>query len=191
MEGILIQGWDLILPVSDATSTSARGATLAAARWRHEPQPISNQPVGVRVSTPCGAVSIRGISVFPPGCWSCRDMEGFMIQRRERTLPPSRGCAGYIYIYEHQPIRDRLVGLGFPHRAGRCRPGGTPFSSPGYRSCICVEGFQNGTLSFPGGAGFLLELQSINDQPVVLGFPHRAELCRPGGSPVSSPSCQS
>ena len=117
MEGILIQGWDLILPVSDATSTSARGATLAAARWRHEPQPISNQPVGVRVSTPCGAVSIRGISVFPPGCWSCRDMEGFMIQRRERTLPPSRGCAGYIYI--RTPANQRSAGgAGFSTPCG-------------------------------------------------------------------------
>ena len=44
MEGFLIRAWDLNLPVSGATSTMAGGATLAA-RWLHEPQPISNQPV--------------------------------------------------------------------------------------------------------------------------------------------------
>ena len=35
------------------TSTSARGATLAA-RWLHEPQPISNQPVGLGLSHRAG-----------------------------------------------------------------------------------------------------------------------------------------
>ena len=44
MEGFLIRGWDLNLPVSSTTSTLAGGATLAARRL-HEPQPISNQPV--------------------------------------------------------------------------------------------------------------------------------------------------
>ena len=62
---ILIRGRDVILPVSGATSTLTRGATLAV-RLFHEHQPISNQPVG----------------------------------------------------------------LGFPHRAERCRPGGSPFLSP-------------------------------------------------------------
>ena len=41
---------------------------------------------------------------------------------------PSRDGAGS--TYEPQPIRDRPVGLGFPHRAGRCQPGRYPCSSP-------------------------------------------------------------
>ena len=49
----------------------------------------------------------------------------------------SPGCAGF--IYEHQPISDRPVGLGFPHHAGRCPPGGTPLSSHGCRICRCME----------------------------------------------------
>ena len=44
MEGFLIRRWALNLPVSGATSALAGEATLAA-RWLHEPQPISNQPV--------------------------------------------------------------------------------------------------------------------------------------------------
>ena len=45
MEGFLIRGWELILPGCDGTSALSREATLAA-RWLHEPQPISNQLVG-------------------------------------------------------------------------------------------------------------------------------------------------
>ena len=41
---------------------------------------------------------------------------------------------------KHQPI-----GFGFPHRAGRYRTGGRPFSSPGCMGCRCMEGF-----SIPG-----------------------------------------
>ena len=40
-------------------------------------------------------------------------------------------------------LRVRPVVLGFPHRTGRFRPGGSPFSSPGCRSCRCMEGFLN------------------------------------------------
>ena len=55
----------------------------------------------------------------------------------------SRGGAGA--TYEPQPIRDRPVGLGFPHRAGRYQPGWYPCSSPGCRSCnMC------GSILIPG-----------------------------------------
>ena len=53
MEGFPIRGWDLNLSVSGATSTLAGGATLAA-RWLHEPQPTSNQPVGLGFPRPAG-----------------------------------------------------------------------------------------------------------------------------------------
>ena len=53
--------------------------------------------------------------------------------------PP--GCAGS--MYDLQSISDRPAGLGFPHHAGRFRPGGSPFLSPGCRSCRRMEGFLN------------------------------------------------
>ena len=46
MEGFLIRGWGIMLPGYSGTSALARGATLAA-RWLHDPQPVSNQPVGL------------------------------------------------------------------------------------------------------------------------------------------------
>ena len=45
MEGFLIRGWEIIFPGCDGTSALSRGVTLAA-RWLHEPQPLSNQLVG-------------------------------------------------------------------------------------------------------------------------------------------------
>ena len=50
MEGFLIRGWELILPGCVRTSTLSREATLAA-RWFHEPQPISNQPISLGFHT--------------------------------------------------------------------------------------------------------------------------------------------
>ena len=38
-------------------------------------------------------------------------------------------------------ISNQPVGLGFPHRAEQYRPRGSPFSSPGCRSCAGIEGF--------------------------------------------------
>ena len=44
-------------------------------------------------------------------------------------------------MYDPQPVSDRLMRLGFPHRAGRFRLGRSSFSSPGCRSCRFVTGF--------------------------------------------------
>ena len=49
MEGFLIRGWEPILPGCGGTSTLSREATLAAG-WLHEPQLISNHPVGLGFS---------------------------------------------------------------------------------------------------------------------------------------------
>ena len=46
MERFLIRESNIILPACGGISTLARGATLDM-RWLHEPQPISNQPVGL------------------------------------------------------------------------------------------------------------------------------------------------
>ena len=34
----------------------------------------------------------------------------------------------YLWLHEPQPINNQAMGLGFWHRAGRCRPGGSPVS---------------------------------------------------------------
>ena len=46
MDEILTRGWGIILPWCGGTSTSSQKATLAA-RWLREPQPLSNQLVGL------------------------------------------------------------------------------------------------------------------------------------------------
>ena len=138
MEGDLIRGWDFTLPVSGVTSTLARGATLAA-RWLHEPQAISNHPVGLGFPHPSGRYRPGGSACTSPGSWSVRDMEIFLIRGWENILP---GCGGTSalargvtlaarWLHEPQPVSNHPVGLGFPHRAGRYRPGGSSFSSPG------------------------------------------------------------
>ena len=53
MEGFLIRVWELILPECGGISALARGATLAA-RWFHEPYPISNQSAELEFPHPAG-----------------------------------------------------------------------------------------------------------------------------------------
>ena len=89
----------------------------------------------IGVSTSCEAVPTGGIPFLSPGCRSCSDTEGFMNRGWGPILPGLRS------LYAPQPISDRPVGLGFPHRAGRCRPGRTRFSSTGCLSCRDMEGF--------------------------------------------------
>ena len=66
MEGFLTRGWEFILPGCGGTSALAQGATLAA-RWLHEPQPISNQPVGLGLSHPGGPNRSGGPPFSSPG----------------------------------------------------------------------------------------------------------------------------
>ena len=147
MEEFLIRGWELNLPVSGATSILAGGATLAA-RWLHELQPISNQPVGLGFTYRAGHYRPGG-SPFSSVGVSYRDMEGFRIRGYDPILPGcgetstlARGATlAARWLHEPQPIRNQPVGLGFPHDAGRYRPGGSPFSSPGCWSCRGMEGF--------------------------------------------------
>ena len=74
----------------------------------------------------------------PQSCRCCRRVEGSLIRGWDPAVPGWR-C----FILEPQPISDWPVGLEFPHRAGRFRPPGSPFSSPGCRSCRYMEGFLN------------------------------------------------
>ena len=48
--------------------------------------------------------------------------------------------SGAAELHGLQTIGDQPVGLGFPHRPGRYRPGGALFSPPARRSCRCIEG---------------------------------------------------
>ena len=124
----------------------SRGATLAA-RWLHEPQPVSNYPVGLGFPHLAGRCRPGGYAFTSLDCWSCRDMEGFPIQEWELILAcggtsglARRATLAARWLHEPQPISNHPVGLGFSHRAGRYRPGGSLFSSPGCRSCNGIEG---------------------------------------------------
>ena len=129
MEEFLIRRWDPILPGCGGTSTLSRRATLAA-RWLHEPQPMA---------------TLLSSSVYR----NCRDMEGFLIRGCDLILA---GCGETLalareetfaarWLHEPHPISNQPVRLGFSHRVGRYRPGGSPFSSPGRRRCRRMEGF--------------------------------------------------
>ena len=247
MGGFLIRGWEVILPGFGGTSALARGATLAA-RWLHEPQPISNQPVGLGFSNPAGRYRPGGSSFSSLGCWS-KDMGGFLTRGWELILPECGGTSALSrgatlaagWLHEPEPISNHLVGLGFPNPAGRYRPGesafsypgccscrdmegfltrgweiiligirwlyvrslssqrsasgtgvcttfgavstrGLPFSSPSSRSCICMEGFliRGWDSVVPGWRWLFFEPQPISDRPAWSGFPHHAGRFRPG-----------
>ena len=66
-------------PGCGGTSALARGSTLTA-RWLHGPQPISNHPVGLIFLHPARRYPPGGSAFSSPRCWSCRDMEGFVIR---------------------------------------------------------------------------------------------------------------
>ena len=60
-------------------------------------------------------------------------------------------------VYASQPISDRSVGLGFPHRVGRCRPGRTRFWFPGCRR-MSIHGrmYEPGIMPYPPRVAFAL-----------------------------------
>ena len=59
-----MRGWDIVLPGCGGTSMLSRGATLAA-RWLHEPQPISNQRVGLGFPYRAGGIAPRELRFRP------------------------------------------------------------------------------------------------------------------------------
>ena len=61
-----------------------------AARWLHEPQPISNHPAGLGFPHPAGRYRPGESAFTSPGSWSCRDMDGFLIRGWEIKLPGVR-----------------------------------------------------------------------------------------------------
>ena len=134
----------------------ARGVTLAAL-WLHEPQPISNHPVGFGLRRPAGRYRLGGSAFSSPGCWSCGDKDGFLTRVWEFILPRCGGTSALArgitlaarWLTQPQPISNHPVGLGIPHPAGRYRPGGSVFSSPGCWSCRYGRFFEPGIGIYP------------------------------------------
>ena len=92
---------------------------------------------GIGISTPCGVVSARENSIFVLGV---SELQGYGRMPEPGWGPILPGLPSH---YAPQSIGDRLVGLAFSHRAGRCRPGRIRFSSLGCRSCRGMEGCLN------------------------------------------------
>lgn len=93
-----------------------------------------------------------------------------------------------------KPISDRasIIGIGTPCRV-RCKPVGSPFSSPVYRGHIYMSGRifdQEVRRMLPRRSGTSMFLQPINDQPAALEFPHCSRRWCAGGSPFLSPGCR-
>ena len=85
-----------------------------------------------------------------------------------------RILSGCRWLHEPQSISNQPMGLEFPHRAGRYRPGGPSFC-PRFDEIVDVwTDFRSGdgTISSPGG--------STNPG---LGCPHRMGRCRPEEPP--------
>ena len=129
--------------------------TTFAARYLHEPHPVSNHPVGlpsgVEVSTPCGAVSTREICVFVPGLYLQRygtiydgnlSSPGVAGPRRWPKGQRSPRAASTSPIQSAITQWGYPVGLRFPHPAGRYRPGRyNVYLSPACCICRDMEGF--------------------------------------------------
>ena len=191
----------------------ARGASPAARRL-HEPPPISNYLVELGFPHPAGRHRSGRSAFLSLGCWSCRDMNAFVFRGWKRIHP---GCCGTSAFargatfpasmpHEPQPISNYPVWLGFPNSAGRYRPGGPAFSSPGCWSCRDMDGRlirgwepilpmcgENSRLARGATlvARRLHEPPPISNHPVGLGFTHLAGRYRPRESAFSSLGCRS
>ena len=111
--------------------------------------PINNSLPSVGVSTQCGAVSTRGITVFVPellellrfGRIYDPGMEPYPARVRRDLDVGGGAIPAASWFHEPQPITNQSVGMRFPHLVGRYRPGRSPFSSPGCWSCRDLEEF--------------------------------------------------
>ena len=111
------------------------------------------------VSTPCEAMSTWGTTAFVPGV--------LKLQIYSNIYDPGMGpYPSRAALAPSQPISNKTVRLQFPHRAGRCRPGGPPFPSPVCWICKYMQWFMSGDgkLSSPGGAGSTNPSQSAINQ---------------------------
>ena len=106
-----------------------------------------------------------GRSLFFPRVVGCICMEELLtrgwyhISSPDATRPRCwhRGQLAAHWLYELQPINNQYMGVGFPHRAGRYRPGGIDFFVPGLLElyiniCIYIF-FRVWNLILPGCGG--------------------------------------
>ena len=106
-----------------------------AARWLHEPQPISNQPVGLEFAHFTKRYRLEGSAFSSPESWSCRDMDGFLIRGWEMVLPGCGGTSilsreatiGARWLHEPQPISNQSVRWGLYAARGGIDPGDLRF----------------------------------------------------------------
>ena len=113
-----------------------------------------------------GRIYDPGMGRYPPQMRRDLDMGG------EATLAAR-------WVYKLQSSSNHCTGVGFPHRARRCRPGGSIFSSTVCWISICMEGLRTWgwDLILPGCAGtstlapganlaarWLCEPQSVSNQ---------------------------
>ena len=134
MEGFLTRRWELILPGCSGTSALAREATIAAC-CLHEPQPISNQPVGLGFQHHAGRYRPGGSAFSSPASWSCRDMDGFLTGDGELSSP---GAAGPQRWPEGQ----------LSPRAGSMSPSQSAITQWGWRFQTLRGGIDPGDLRF-------------------------------------------
>ena len=107
----------------------------------YDPQPISDRPVRLVFPHRAGRFRPWGSPFSPPGCRSCRYMEGrymegFMIREWDPIVP------GWRWLHSRAPVNQRSaggVGVSTPYGAISTR--GSPFSSPYCLSCKCMNGF--------------------------------------------------
>ena len=149
-EGLLTR----TLPRRGENSTLFPRPTLAA-RGLCEPQQLSHQWMGVGfphgVSTPCGAVSTRGITVFVPVWLVLYTLKSILDSGMETYLPrvrqdldvgPSGDSRSALAL--QAPANQQSVhgcGVSTPCRAVSTR--GSLFSSRDYWTCLCMEGLMN------------------------------------------------
>ena len=147
MGGFLTRRWELILPGCSGTSALAREATIAAC-CLHEPQPISNQPVGLGFQHHAGRYRPGGSAFSSPASWSCRDMDGFLTGDGELSSPgaagPQRWPEGQLSprAGSMSPSQSAipLWGWGF-HTLRAVSTRGICVFVPSIWSCRCMAGF--------------------------------------------------
>ena len=137
----IVQGWDIVVHGCGGTSNLD---VVLRSNSRHVLAPLDppdqQSADGGGISTACGAVSTRRITVLPQnagvayiyGRISGPGMGTYPPRVRGGTSTLSRGTIlAARWLHELPPISNQPMGVGFPYRAGRYRIVGSLFSSPG------------------------------------------------------------
>ena len=133
-----------------------------------------------------------GKGFFVLGCWSRVCIDGLLTRRWYLILP---GCGGNStpardealaarWLYEPQSVSHKGMQVGILHRAARHRSGARIFSSPGFWSCICIDGLptRRWYLTSMGAAGSRRWLEGQLSQPAGSMSPSQSAVsgCRRG-----------